>query len=144
MLRLRGPEVAPFRRDIRPPDSWRRRSSPPKPHRTLPARRQDGNAPIGRREMQMPPPLLPSIGVPSARAFRVLGLVSIRTLGLGAGGRPALTATPAALGAMVPFAHRSRILFTPHIECRLGHIKNARADAFGVGRIIHAVDILID
>src|SRR5215472_3863342 len=130
MLRLRGPEVAPFRRDIRPPDSWRRRSSPPALHRTLRVRRQNGTAPIATREMQMSPPLLPSV---------TFWLSGART-----GSRFFLARTPAALGAMVPFAHRSRILFAPHIECRLGHIQNARADAFGVGRIIDAVDILID
>src|SRR5215472_2920826 len=130
MLRLRGPEVAPFRRDIRPPDSWRRRSSPPALHRTLPVRRQDGSAPIARRETQMSPPLLPSL--------------CLRLAGARTGSRFFLPGTPAALGTMVPFAHRSRILFAPHVECRLGHVQNARADAFGVGRIIDPVDILID
>src|SRR5262249_43955368 len=137
-------EAAPFRMDIRPPDSWRPRSSPPELHRMLPVRRQDESAPIARREMQMSPPLLPSVGVPSARAFRVLRLVSLRTFDSGAGGRLFLTVASTALRSVIAFAHRPGILFAPHIKCRLGHVQNARADAFGISRVVVAVDVLID
>src|SRR5262249_14234071 len=130
--------------DIHPLDSWRPRSSPPELHRTLPVRRQDESAPIARREMQMSPPLSASIGVPCARAFRVLGLIIIWFAGGRAGSRFFLAGASAALGAMVPFAHRSGLLFAPRVECRFGDVQNACADAFGVGRIVRAVDILID